>query len=102
MLEEEPVFSLFLTPSCSSDASRPVLATQSLFALTLDTKLRTVPAAFHPERLFYIPGSHLHFGADAVGDLVPELVGGGVRLGQQERIRQRAILRLHDLGEREE
>lgn len=46
--------------------------------------------------------SHLHFGADTVGDLVPEVVGAGVRLGQQERIRQRAILRLHDLGEREE
>lgn len=40
---------------------------------------------------------HLHFGVDAVGDLVPELTGTGVGLGQQERVRQGAILRLHDL-----
>lgn len=43
------------------------------------------------------PIPHLHSGADALGDLVSELAGGGVRLGQQERIRQRAVLRLHDL-----
>lgn len=49
------------------------------------------------------PASHLHFGADTLGDLVSELVGGGVGLGQQERIRQRAVLGLHDLeaGRRE-
>lgn len=41
--------------------------------------------------------SYLHFGVDTVGDLVSEIVGTGVRLGQQEWIRQRAILWLHDL-----
>lgn len=41
--------------------------------------------------------SYLHFGIDTVRDLVSELIGTGVGLGQQEWIRQRAILWLHDL-----
>lgn len=44
---------------------------------------------------------YLHFGIDAVRNLVSELAGAGVRLGQQEGIRQRAILRLHDLKGRQ-
>lgn len=48
-----------------------------------------------------VQSSHLHFGVDAVGDLVSDLAGAGVRLGQQERVRQRAILWLHDLQGRQ-
>lgn len=46
---------------------------------------------------WFILFSYLHFGIDTVRDLVSELIGSGVRLGQQEWIRQRAILGLHDL-----
>lgn len=41
--------------------------------------------------------SYLHFCINTIRDLVSELTGSGVRLGQQEWIRQRAILWLHDL-----
>lgn len=44
--------------------------------------------------------SYLHFGINALGDLVFELIGSGVRLGQQEWIIQGAILWLHDLLKR--
>lgn len=43
------------------------------------------------------PFPYLHFGIDAVRDLVPELAGAGVRLGQQEWVGQGAVLWLHDL-----
>lgn len=45
--------------------------------------------------------TNLHFGADAVGDLVLLLSSGGVRLGQQTRVRQRTVLWLHKLEEKE-
>lgn len=53
--------------------------------------------------MFYFPAvcsgrfSYLHFGIDAVRDLVAELAGAGVRLGQQEWVGQGAVLWLHDL-----
>lgn len=43
--------------------------------------------------------TYLYFGIHTVRDLVSELVGSGVGFGQQEGIRQRAILWLHDLQE---
>lgn len=41
--------------------------------------------------------TNLHFGRDAVWDLVALLSGRGVRLGQQTRVRHGAVLRLHEL-----
>lgn len=43
---------------------------------------------------------YLHFGVNTAGDLVFQLIGSGVRLGQQEWIGQRAILWFHYLWEK--
>lgn len=48
-----------------------------------------------------VKGGHLHFGVDAVGDLVALLSGRGVRLGQQTRVRTQTVLWFDELEEKQ-
>lgn len=85
------------TTSTSFYTSRPWILTEQLDCDWSDVNrirkhlITSQPDTWRSNR------TNLHFGRDAVWDLVALLSGRGVRLGQQTRVRHGAVLRLHEL-----